>query len=144
MEEKIKKEPGKIEKAAGIFIAVLFGLIPIQYLFQWPLGQDADYLLKKIRESREFAVSEVVTFENSAKILLNEVDINYPKKLFQVKTTAEIKENKELNLILDVDFFGEIKAEKIYVEGKLEKEIEFPERNQVVNVFERVRYYTMF
>jgi len=144
MEEKIKKEPGKIEKSARIFIAVLVALIPIQYLFQWPLGQDADYLLKKIRESREFAVSEVVSFENSAKTLSNEVEMDYSDKMFLVKISALIKEGRNLDLILSVDFFGEIKAEKIYIEGKLEKEIEFPERNPIVNAFERVRYYTMF
>ncbi len=132
MEEKSKKEHGKFEKTLYLFVLIIL-------LFSF--RKDSNYLFSKVKESEKFAVKEIALFDSSAKILSNNTELNFSDRMFKVKTIAEIKEKQKLELFLDVDFYGEKKREKIYVEGKLKSDKAFPKRSWIINIFERTRFY---
>ncbi|MFO7736343.1 MAG: hypothetical protein R6W70_09055 [bacterium] len=85
---------------------------------------------------RNYAVEEMKSFDSSAKILSKKVEL-VKYYWFEVKISAEIENNKKALLVLRTDMFGEKEKKKIFVEDKLIEEIEYPERNIVINIFER-------
>jgi len=134
--EKVKKESGIFEKLVSWFVLIILLFAIIQ-----SLRDELRYLHRKVKEAEEFAVTEIISFDSSAKILSNHAELNFPDRMFKVKTVAEIKEKQKLEFSLDVDFYGEKKREKIYVEDKLVSDKTFPKRSWIINIFERVRFY---
>jgi hypothetical protein len=128
-----------------IFVCMFFVSFSIftTGMFGCPIGQDLDYYLKKGVQMRNHAAEEMISFDNSAKIVSNDLKI-VGYYWFEITVLAETENNNKIKLVLQTDMFGEKEKKEIFIEDKLVKEIEYPARNFVINAIERIRFYTKF
>ncbi len=140
MEKQSEKKPQKSKLLSKLSDILRFlYIITLLFIF-FRIGirshRDMSYLSRKAIQMRNYAVEEMKSFDSSAKILSKKVEL-VKYYWFEVRISAEIENNKKALLVLRTDMFGEKEKKKIFVEDKLIEEIEYPERNIVINIFER-------